>query len=70
MCACVCCTQVDGGINAQTAPLVVNAGANVLVAGSAVYNKPTASANPLDRYRDAVGAITRAFDAQGIQMRG
>ena len=32
-----CELEVDGGIDAQTAPLVVEAGANVLVAGSAVY---------------------------------
>ncbi len=31
--------QVDGGITAQTAPLVTAAGANVLVAGSAVFGK-------------------------------
>ena len=30
--------QVDGGINPQTAPLLKNAGANVLVAGSAIVN--------------------------------
>lgn len=30
--------EVDGGINRETAPLVVEAGANVLVAGSAVFN--------------------------------
>ncbi len=29
---------MDGGINAETAPLAVKAGANVLVAGSAVFN--------------------------------
>jgi ribulose-phosphate 3-epimerase len=29
--------EVDGGINAETAPRVVEAGANVLVAGSAVF---------------------------------
>jgi ribulose-phosphate 3-epimerase len=29
--------EVDGGITAQTAPFAANAGANVLVAGSAVY---------------------------------
>lgn len=29
--------QVDGGITTETAPLMVNAGAQVLVAGSAVY---------------------------------
>jgi len=29
--------QVDGGINKETAPLAIKAGANILVAGSAVY---------------------------------
>src|SRR5262249_16038636 len=29
--------EVDGGIDAETAPLAVNAGANVLVAGSATF---------------------------------
>ena len=32
-----CELEVDGGISVKTAPLVVDAGANVLVAGSAVY---------------------------------
>ena len=31
--------QVDGGINSETAPEVIKAGANVLVAGSAVFGK-------------------------------
>lgn len=30
--------EVDGGINAQTAPLVLQAGANVLVAGSFIFD--------------------------------
>ena len=30
---------MDGGVAPKTAPLVVEAGANVLVAGSAVYGK-------------------------------
>ena len=34
-----CELEVDGGIAPDTAPLVVEAGANVLVAGSAVYGK-------------------------------
>ena len=33
-----CELEVDGGISPKTAPLVVEAGADVLVAGSAVYN--------------------------------
>lgn len=32
--------QVDGGVNAHTAPLVVEAGASVLVAGNAIFNQP------------------------------
>jgi len=32
-----CDLEVDGGINAQTARQVIDAGANVLVAGSAIY---------------------------------
>jgi ribulose-phosphate 3-epimerase len=31
--------EVDGGINAETAPGVIGAGAEVLVAGSAVFNQ-------------------------------
>lgn len=34
-----CELEVDGGIDAQTAPLVKRAGANVLVAGSAVFGR-------------------------------
>jgi ribulose-phosphate 3-epimerase len=33
-----CEVEVDGGINLETAPLVVEAGADVLVAGSSVYD--------------------------------
>ena len=32
--------EVDGGIDAITAPVVAEAGANVLVAGSAIFGKP------------------------------
>lgn len=36
--------EVDGGVNAQTARMCIEAGANVLVAGSAVYNEPDRAA--------------------------
>ena len=39
-----CELEVDGGINAKTAPLAVAAGAKVLVAGSAVFGKEDISA--------------------------
>jgi ribulose-phosphate 3-epimerase len=32
--------EVDGGIDVETAPVAVDAGANVLVAGSAIFNQP------------------------------
>lgn len=37
--------EVDGGINAKTAKLCADAGANVLVAGSAVFRTPDYAAN-------------------------
>ena len=33
--------EVDGGVQAQTAPLLLEAGADVLVAGNYVFNQPT-----------------------------
>lgn len=47
--------EVDGGIDEETTPVVVEAGANVLVAGSAVYGRPDPAA--------AVGALRRAAGA-------
>jgi ribulose-phosphate 3-epimerase len=35
-----CVIEVDGGIDTDTLPLVVKAGAEVLVAGSAIFNAP------------------------------
>lgn len=32
--------EVDGGVNLQTAPLLAEAGADILVAGSAIFNSP------------------------------
>jgi ribulose-phosphate 3-epimerase len=53
--------QVDGGIDPTTAPLVTKAGANVLVAGSAVFRGGSV-AQP-DIYGDNIRAIRDA--AQG-----
>jgi ribulose-phosphate 3-epimerase len=47
--------EVDGGITAETAPLVARAGANVLVAGSAVFRGGNAEA-----YRTNIAAIRGA----------
>ncbi|MEG2204383.1 MAG: ribulose-phosphate 3-epimerase [Oscillospiraceae bacterium] len=48
--------QVDGGIDPKTAPLVAQAGANVLVAGSAIFQ--------YDDYAAPIAAIRAA--AQGV----
>ncbi|HEV8193081.1 MAG TPA: ribulose-phosphate 3-epimerase [Ktedonobacterales bacterium] len=50
-----CDLEVDGGIHAETAPRVVQAGANVLVAGSAVYEDPSGVAGGIARLRAAIG---------------
>jgi ribulose-phosphate 3-epimerase len=47
--------QVDGGIDATTAPLVVAAGATVLVAGSAIFRRGEEVTASLRRIRDAAG---------------
>ncbi len=49
-----CDIEVDGGIHEATAPLVVQAGANLLVAGSAVYNEHESVAQAMDRLRSAI----------------
>jgi ribulose-phosphate 3-epimerase len=53
--------EVDGGVTPETAPLVARAGANVLVAGSAVFK----GGNP-DAYRANIAAIRNA----AAQSRG
>jgi ribulose-phosphate 3-epimerase len=47
---------VDGGIDPTTAPLVVDAGATVLVAGSSVYNNKTSVAQNVAALRVSIKA--------------
>jgi ribulose-phosphate 3-epimerase len=49
-----CDLEVDGGIDATTAPLVVDAGANVLVAGSAIFGESAGITAAMKRLRLAV----------------
>src|SRR6266568_286313 len=49
-----CDIEVDGGIHEATAPQVVKAGANLLVAGSAVYNERESVAEAIARLRNAI----------------
>ena len=46
--------EVDGGIDATTAPLAVDAGANVLVAGSAIFSVSDGVAAAMKRLRASV----------------
>ena len=49
--------QVDGGINAEIAPRVVKAGATVLVAGAAVFNKRESVAQAIAAIREAIRGL-------------
>ena len=48
-----CSLEVDGGIDATTAPLAVAAGADVLVAGSAIFNNSESVTAAMQRLRAA-----------------
>jgi ribulose-phosphate 3-epimerase len=54
--------EVDGGIDERTAPVVARAGANVLVAGSAIFGR--------ERPWEAAAAIRRAAEATAAAARG
>jgi ribulose-phosphate 3-epimerase len=50
--------EVDGGIDVRTAPIVAEAGASLLVAGSAIFSQPDPVA-AADAIRQAAGALRR-----------
>ncbi len=65
-----CKVEVDGGIEATTAPLVVRAGATVLVAGSAIFGAREGVAAAMKRLRAAVNHIgdeTEAAERSALQ---
>jgi len=49
-----CNLEVDGGIDEATAPLAVEAGANVLVAGTSVFAANKSVADAMEGLRDAI----------------
>jgi len=49
-----CGLEVDGGVDATTAPLAVAAGADVLVAGSAIFNDSESVTAAMNRLRTAI----------------
>lgn len=54
-----CELGVDGGIDEETAPLVVDAGANVLVAGTSVFGTKKGVAAAMESLRDVVSGVTQ-----------
>ena len=49
-----CDLEVDGGIDVESAPLAVAAGANVLVAGTAIFGESEEVAAAMDRLRASI----------------
>jgi ribulose-phosphate 3-epimerase len=49
-----CDIEVDGGIDAETAPLAAAAGANVLVAGTAIFSESEGVATAMNRLRGSI----------------
>ncbi len=49
-----CEIEVDGGVNLSTLPQVLEAGADVLVMGSAIFGSEWGVAGAMERYREAI----------------
>jgi ribulose-phosphate 3-epimerase len=52
-----CDVEVDGGIDAETAPLTVDAGANVMVAGTAIFGESEGVAEAMNRLRATINQV-------------
>jgi ribulose-phosphate 3-epimerase len=52
-----CDVEVDGGIDAETAPLAVAAGANVLVAGTAIFGGSEGVTVAMTRLRATINQV-------------
>jgi ribulose-phosphate 3-epimerase len=49
--------EVDGGVSTDTAELIIASGANVLVAGSAIFKGES-----VDAYKQTIGALRAAAE--------
>jgi ribulose-phosphate 3-epimerase len=65
-----CEVEVDGGIDASTAPLAVRAGANVLVAGSSIFAESDGSAAAMEPLRTAIIRSRRQGRIKEWRFRG
>jgi ribulose-phosphate 3-epimerase len=54
--------EVDGGVNVRTAPALVRAGAETLVAGSAIFNAHASIAQNFGRLRAAIEQTLASMD--------
>ena len=50
--------EVDGGIKFDNVDRVIHAGADVIVAGSAIYNDHSSIQDSIAKMRDSISAIT------------
>jgi ribulose-phosphate 3-epimerase len=60
-----CALEVDGGVDVSTARLCVDGGANLLVAGSAIFGRPDAG----EAYRAVLAAIKQRPSWSGLEGR-
>jgi ribulose-phosphate 3-epimerase len=59
--------EIDGGITAETAPRCVEAGARVLVAGTAIFNEKASVAETMAHLRQSVAGAQRK--SSGVRAR-
>ena len=52
-----CDVEVDGGIDAETAPLAAHAGPRVLVAGTAIFGESRGVAEAMNRMRATINQV-------------
>ncbi|HEX4920987.1 MAG TPA: hypothetical protein VFV92_09640, partial [Candidatus Bathyarchaeia archaeon] len=53
---------VDGGIDKDTAPIAVESGANILVAGSSIYNRSGTVSQNVAALRESVDRLAAVRD--------
>ena len=63
-----CDLEVDGGINAETAPLAVAAGANVLVAGTSVFGVNLEVAAAMNQLRASFGKTEKQSTQDNVAI--
>ncbi len=61
-----CDIEVDGGIEPETAPLALEAGANVLVAGTSIFGVRDGIAAGMNRLRASMGLATQQTLSRGF----